>query len=38
VLLAGKALLLCGSYDLAVLDQRRRAVVIKSADAENAHR
>ena len=38
VLLAREALFLRRRDDFSVLDQRRRAVVIKSADAENAHR
>jgi hypothetical protein len=38
VLLPGKAFLLRRRDDPAVIDQRRRAVVVESGNAENAHR
>src|SRR5580704_12053311 len=37
VLLAGEALLLRGADEMAVLDQRRRAVMVESRDPEYAH-
>ena len=37
VLLAGEALLLGGAHQMAILDQRRRAVVIEGRDAQHPH-
>ena len=38
MLFAAESLFLGGSGDMAVLDQRRRAVVVEGGDAENAQR
>ena len=37
VLLAGEALLLRGGHNLPIVDEGRRAVVIKCGDPEQAH-